>query len=630
MADAWGDAGVGVGMRRQRSFPERRGAPAGAALLCALSVASGPVPAAAQPAPPAAVPPARATVKPEAPERAAAGAVPAGQERPPTPATVPSREPSQGRQPRREAQPPPPPNPLRGPAQAPPQGVGPALTDPLAAAPVPADAAGAEVRRLLADIDAGGIGEALSDVPNFIGDGCAPGVSTSKIPVGRLAVVGPFMFLQADRANLRGQSAAVYEFPGGLDSVAALQAAGVAGLPPGAKGPLADIAGPINIAVTDPKGGPGSIGTPGNDYPAIVDGVFQGLYPASKGATTYVQPDSGFLGATPGTAPVFTSYAFYDYVVDTAVLTPGANVGFVKLSENVSPLPRDRVYFNYSFFDNALLGDIRGDVSRFTPGVEKTFADGWTSVEVRTPFAATVSSTQSIDPSDPCGIADAEGIEFGNLSVIFKSIVALGDTWAVTGGLQVMLPTASDVAVLSGPGGPALVRIDNQSTRLMPFTGFIWAPDDRVFGQSLLQIDTAANGNPAFIATPGGSGLAHVGELQYPTFMYLSFSAGYWAHRSDTGRLTGVAPIVEVHVNQAFQASDVIRSSQYSLGADYGVTSLVNGLVGCNFEWGNRSTATVAYVTPFGGGADRWFDGELRAFWNYRFGPQNRLTRVQF
>ena len=328
--------------------------------------------------------------------------------------------------------------------------------------------------------------------------------------------------------------------------------------------------------------------------------------------------------------PLYTSYAFYDYVVDTAVLTPGANVGFVKLSENVSPLPRDRVYFNYSFFDNALLGDIRGDVSRFTPGVEKTFADGWTSVEVRTPFAATVSSTQTADPSDPCGIADAEGVEFGNLSVIFKSLLALGETWAVTGGLQVMLPTASDVAVLSGPGGPALVRIDNQSTRLMPFTGFIWAPDDRVFGQSLLQIDTAANGNPAFMATPGGSGLAHVGELQYPTFMYLSFSTGYWAHRSDTARLTGVAPIVELHVNQAFQASDVIRSSQYRLGADYGVTSLVNGLVGCNFEWGNRSTATVAYVTPFGGGADRWFDGELRAFWNGRFGPQNRLTRVQF
>jgi hypothetical protein len=36
-----------------------------------------------------------------------------------------------------------------------------------------------DVGGLLADIDAGGIGEALSDVPNFIGDGCAPSASVS-------------------------------------------------------------------------------------------------------------------------------------------------------------------------------------------------------------------------------------------------------------------------------------------------------------------------------------------------------------------------------------------------------------------------------------------------------------------
>jgi hypothetical protein len=39
---------------------------------------------------------------------------------------------------------------------------------------------------------------------------------------------------------------------------------------------------------------------------------------------------------------------------------------------------------------------------------------------------------------------------------------------------------------------------------------------------------------------------------------------------------------------------------------------------------------TFAYVTPLGGGLDRFFDGELRAFVNWRFGRQNRLTRAQF
>jgi hypothetical protein len=309
---------------------------------------------------------------------------------------------------------------------------------------------------------------------------------------------------------------------------------------------------------------------------------------------------------------------------------PGANVGFVKLTENVSPLPRDRVYFNYSYFHNALIGDFRNDVNRFTPGFEKTFADGWTSIEVRTPFAATVANTQTLDPNDPCGLADAQAVEFGNMSVIFKSVIALGQTWAWTGGMQVMLPTAGNTVLEDGSTGMDVVRVDNESVRLMPFTGAIWAPNDVWFSQALLQVDTAANGNPAFLAVPGQELLQEVGQLQYPTFMYLSFASGYWAYRSTATRLTGFAPIMEVHVNQALQPSDVIQGDQYRLGADYGTVSLINGLVGCNFEWGDRSTLTFAYVTPFGGGVDRWFDGEFRAFWNWRFGPQNRLTRVQF
>ncbi len=484
----------------------------------------------------------------------------------------------------------------------------------------------------LADVDAGGLGESLSSVPNFIGDGCAPGASTSRIPIGRLAVASLDMRLDAAGVLVGQQSADVYKFPDDLNSVAAIQSAGITGIPPGANGPLATIGGPISLAVTNPAGGPGSLADPGSSFTDVVDDVFATqLFPGVDGTTTFVPSASGFVDGSPTTGvPTYDAYAFYDYVVETTVPVPGANVGFVKLTENVSPLPRDRVYFNYSFFHNALIGDLRNDVNRFTPGVEKTFADGWTSIEVRTPFAATIASSQTLDPNDPCGLTNAQDVEFGNMSVIFKTVFALGTTWAWTGGMQVALPTADDVIVRAGPSGPTVVRVNNESTRLMPFTGFIWAPNETWFSQSLLQMDTAANGNPAYLANLGGTGLDYVGSLEYPTFMYLSFSTGYWAYKSDATRLTGVAPIMEVHVNQALQESDVIGGDNYRLGTQYGVMSLVNGLVGCNFEWGTRSTLTFAYVTPLGGGADRWFDGELRAFWNYRFGPQNRLTRVQF
>jgi len=502
---------------------------------------------------------------------------------------------------------------------------------PPPAAPAPRrDPAVPDLQRQFAEIDAGGLGEALSAVPNFIGDGCAPGGSTAQLPIGRLAVVSQSMRFDPAGQSLLGTAAGVYKFPDAIDSVTAIQAAGITGVPAGANGPLATITGPIVIGVTNPAGGPNSITPPGNDYPAVTNGVFQAIYPGAAGVTVYVPEASGFVTSTTTGQILADSYAFYDYVIDTSLLIPGANVGFVKLTENVSPLPRDRVYMNYSYFHNALIGDLRNDVNRFTPGFEKTFADGWTSIEVRTPFAATVANSQVIDPADPCGVTNSQGVEFGNMSVIFKSVIAVERTWAWTGGLQVMAPTAGDVVLRSAPGGPEVIRVDNESTRLMPFTGFIWAPNDTFFSQSLLQVDTAANGNPAFLATPGVAGLDYVGQLEYPTFLYLSFGTGFWAYKSNATSLTGFAPIAEVHVNQALDGSDVIEGGTYRLGTDYGVVSLVNALVGCNFEWGTRSTLTFAYVTPLGGGVDRWFDGELRAFWNYRFGPQTRLTRVQF
>jgi hypothetical protein len=522
------------------------------------------------------------------------------------------------------------------PAPAPSPAVSPTPPADVANAPAPEDdAVVPDLDDALADVDAGGIGESLSTVPNFIGDGCAPQASTARVPVGRLAAAAGAMYLISDTqtpflAQDGGNGSSLYIFPQGLNSVAALQAAGQTGIPGTPVGPQIDPPDQVLFAVSGTSPGPGTLVDPGPNYQTAANTQFQQMYPgAQNGTTVFNAPASGYL-ASGTTSATYTAYAFYDYVVDTTVLMPGANVGFVKLSENVSPLPRDRVYFSYSYFHNAQIGDIRNDVNRYTPGFEKTFFDGWTSIEVRTPFAATVANIQSLDPNDPCGMSNAQAVEFGNMSVIFKSVIALGRTWAWTGGMQVALPTAGDTILNAAPGGPTVVRVNNESVRLMPFSGFIWAPNETYFSQALLQVDTAANGNPALLATPGQSNLNYVGKLQYPTFMYLSFAAGYWAYRSRETSLTGFAPIMELHVNQGLQPSQVIQQQDYRLGADVGTVSLINGLVGCNFEWGERSTLTFGYVTPLGGGADRWFDGELRAFYNWRFGPQNRLTRVQF
>src|SRR5262249_14312798 len=69
----------------------------------------------------------------------------------------------------------------------------------------------------------------------------------------------------------------------------------------------------------------------------------------------------------------------------------GGAVGRTKIADDNSPLPRDRFILDYDYFDNVPLSRQTG-VHRFSPGIEKTFLDQSASIEVRLPFAATLSS----------------------------------------------------------------------------------------------------------------------------------------------------------------------------------------------------------------------------------------------
>ncbi len=486
-----------------------------------------------------------------------------------------------------------------------------------------------------------GYGYNLNRVPFFVGDGCGPGSTSSQLVAGRATWIAEPLSFDAPNSQLTGATtnSLLYSLPNN-SSVETISG----GFVPPTPIPGYNVLAPTTIGTTNPvqSGVGGTLSFSGNPAQVNQGQLYEDgannyfttvLAPGSSGTTMFNSGDSGAIEVNAGE---YSSFAYYDYLVDTAMLTPGYNVGFVKLTENVSPLPRDRVYMNYSYFHNAFFSPrYRQDVNRFMPGFEKTFWDGWTSVEIRTPFAATLDATQTQSAGSGSGLTNADSVEFGNLSVIFKSVIQYGESWALTGGAQVMCPTASDVSILNN-AGQAQLFVENQSTHVMPFLGFIWAPNNRFFSQSILQVDVDANGNPVWANATQSSDIVtpanYAGRLNYPTFLYASFGGGYWMYQdnSRSARLTGVAPLMEVHVNQTLTDSDCIQFGNYRLGNDLGSTSLVNGLLGINFEWGLKSTLTVAYATPLGGGVDRWFDGELRAFYNWRFGPQTRLTRVQF
>ena len=79
------------------------------------------------------------------------------------------------------------------------------------------------------------------------------------------------------------------------------------------------------------------------------------------------------------TQSIFDLSSTYDVfeVIRVNIPNPGSGVvGRMKIAENGSPIPRDRVFFNYSYFDNVLTPG-GTNVNRFSPGLRKHFSLKW-------------------------------------------------------------------------------------------------------------------------------------------------------------------------------------------------------------------------------------------------------------
>lgn len=93
----------------------------------------------------------------------------------------------------------------------------------------------------------------------------------------------------------------------------------------------------------------------------------------------------------------------------------GGTVGRIKMSEDNSPIPRDRLIFTYDSFGGVPYTADGVGVNRYQFGVEKTFRDGLWSAEVRLPFAGTLASTYAQG-------AEMKDAELGNLRFAFKRL----------------------------------------------------------------------------------------------------------------------------------------------------------------------------------------------------------------
>jgi hypothetical protein len=368
-------------------------------------------------------------------------------------------------------------------------------------------------------------------------------------------------------------------------------------------------------------------------------GGFGGFGGASGGGN-FGLSGGGVLGASGGTASSSSSTATSSTSATSTTLVAttfstaqpacianpagGGSVGLTKNAEGNSPLPRDRLIFDYDFYSRTPLTANGVDVSRFSLGAESTFFNGRTSVEIRLPFASTLSSDLHQDDSTNHGRQ-----ELGDLHFNFKWLVSGGDALNVAAGLGLDLPTADDVRLLA-PDGTTLVHVSNDSVLLSPYVAYLWTPNDRLFFQNWFQYVFDTNGNGVDAVVDGQAGLFRFGRINQQGLVEIDAQLGYWVYRPGerSGRVRALAPFVELHYNVSTGHPDEVVAGPFSVGSADSNFSELNLSAGVIAQLGNHFLISLGGVAPLRSQPDRSFDWQFGIRGSFLFGGVGRASSV--
>ncbi len=252
------------------------------------------------------------------------------------------------------------------------------------------------------------------------------------------------------------------------------------------------------------------------------------------------------------------------------------NVNALKITENESARPQDRVYFNYNYFNNVGSGFPGGstfDVHRETFGFERTMMDGSASIGARLPILIQ-------DGGGSGGSIDG----FGDLSVVFKWAPYLDNTTGnvLSTGMVITAPTGRDITLLDGT--------NRNPWFFQPYVGGIWNAD-------------------SFYVT-GFTAVIIPSEAQLPTFFTNDIGIGYRLYQSNEGALTSVIPTIEGHLTAPLNHSGIMSGPT-------GFPDVYDLTAGFHFGLYNRAYLTLAAAAPLTG--PRPYDYELIAQINFRW-----------
>ena len=381
------------------------------------------------------------------------------------------------------------------------------------------------------------------------------------------------------------------------------------------------LAGPSTPGSASPGAGSPGAGTgtgTGAGYSAAIDstgGLDSGGGPetpaptniASLGTQSGQAEDPGF---TPNMLGDLSPYYAHSALSPAPPLPPGPHglallyptVRNFKMSENQSPRPMDRVFFDYNYYTNlnstvntAQRSPInRMNASVYVWGFEKTFDQGNGSIGIRLPLNS-LSAT-----SFASGVAAPTSSSLGNLDIFAKYILKQN---RATGSL---ISAGLDLTPSSGPGrfagAPYLNSLN--TTYFQPFLAYIWRMD-RVYIQGFNGFDFPTNNADV-------------------SLMYNDIGIGYFVYRTNdrTRAITAIAPTFEVHVN-----SPLNHRNPYNIYDPAASAYDCNLTYGLNVLFGGKSMLTAALVTPVS--TPKPFDAEFALMFNYFFGRTARqITQI--
>jgi hypothetical protein len=351
---------------------------------------------------------------------------------------------------------------------------------------------------------------------------------------------------------------------------------------------------------------------------------------ALRGETARFNPTSSYLvqfndseGLTQGSGTAI--YDFYrNFFATILVPSPsgGGVVGRTKIADDNSPIPRDRIIFNYDYFNHAVLTSHGADVNRISVGFEKTFLNQSSSIEVRLPFAGTIDSTVITEGQT------ARQTELGDLHITLKTLAYTSDTINVAVGCGFSLPTANDINV-NLADGTRLLRARNDAFLIEPYAAALFTPNDRLFTQVWAQLTFNANGN-RIDADMTGRGLTEVGHLYDHSMLLTSAQVGYWLYRSNSTRatITGFAPFVELNYNATLGGGNAVQAGLFQLDGRQNLNELnasfgFSALVRDNFQ-----LMVGASVPVLSGENHRTFDYQIGIRGNLFFGATAASRRA--